>query len=255
MNKKYVIYTSLTAGYDALPQYEVLHPDFDYICFSNDFPAYEKIGHWTIKPIPIKSNSKIMLTRFPKLCPHNVLKEYQYSIWLDSNLIINSFRLYEVILNKIREGGIWYGIKHPVFDCIYDDATKCLLTAKAKYKEIKPQIEFLKSEQFPHHFGLFENNMIIRCHNNPIAIKIDELWWWVFNKYSHRDQLGLFYIFWKHNFAPQLIFNDGENTHNSELIKFKPHNPLKLRKRIQNKLIRWQNIILMTIDKYFINER
>ena len=250
MKKKYVIYTSLTGGYDTLPQYNKIHPEFDYICFTNDYEANSKIGQWVIKPIPILSSSNIILSRFSKLCPHKVLKEYEYSIWLDSNLKIISSQIYDIFLAKIKEGGTWYGIKHPLLDCIYEDAKKCLLTAKGKFKEIKPQVDFLIQQKYPKHFGLFENNMIIRSHNNPLIIKINEMWWDIFNRFSKRDQLSLYFVFWKMNFTPGLIFNDTENTHNSSLIEFSPHISPNIKQRIINKLTSWENILLMRYYKY-----
>ena len=248
MNKnKYVIYTSLTGGYDELPQYEALDDRFDYICFSNDYPEGSKVGQWTICQIPLKDGNNIELSRYAKLLPHRVLQQYEVSIWLDSNLIIRDTFLYEQLIKKIGEGYKWYGIKHPILDCIYDDARKCLLTAKARYKDVKPQIYFLKTEGYPHHFGLFENNFIVRRHNDHIIKKIDENWWQLFSTYSKRDQLSLFYLFWKHGFSPKLIFPNGESTHNSRFLKFIPHKQLSIKKKIKNKLIEYQNRLMLKI--------
>lgn len=220
---KYVIYTSLTGGYDALPQYEVIDSDFDYICFSNDYPDGSKQGIWTIKHIPIRHKNLTRLSRYVKLMPHTVLSDYQWSVWIDANIIILQSDVYEAFKNVINKESIWAGIKHPNFDCIYRDAKECLETGKCWYSQISPQIKFLQKQQYPIGYGLFENNIIIRKHNDETIRLIDDLWWKLYEKYSPRDQLSLFYIFWKNNFKPELIFNETINTHNSKHIRFVNH--------------------------------
>lgn len=110
---KIVIYTSLTGGYDNLPQYEVVDPNFDYICFTNDYPAESKVGQWEIRPIPVDLKDNQRLSRYSKLMPHTVLENYEWSVWLDANLVIVNQKFYTNIFDKIKEGGLWYGIKHP----------------------------------------------------------------------------------------------------------------------------------------------
>lgn len=244
---KYVIYTSLTGGYDNLTQYTSLHPNFDYICFSNDYPANTKIGQWLIKPIPYYNDHTTRLSRFVKLMPHTVLKDYEYSVWLDANLKITDASIYNIIIAKINEGGEWYGIQHPEFDCLYDDAKKCITSGKAKYSEIAPQIKYIKSQNYPKHVGLFENNFIIRKHNSSNIIAIDEMWWDLYQRFSPRDQLSLFFVFWKLNFTPQLILQSEQNTHNIDSILFIRHKPIGFLKRIKRKLIQLRNRFFLYI--------
>lgn len=247
--KKAVIYTSLTGGYDNLPQYDILDSFFDYICFTNDYPDGEKVGQWEVRSIPIEINDKTRLSRYVKLMPHKVFPDYEYSIWFDANLEITDKKIYEIIKTHISAQKKWCGIKHPTLDCIYQDAKECLKLAKVTYREIVSQVKFLRDEKFPEHFGLFENNVIIRNHNDNSVRNIDEQWWNLYMRFSRRDQMSLFYIFWKNSFEPNLIFKQKENTHNCSGIRFVAHNQRCIRKKIMRKLKSWFYQILLTFSK------
>ncbi len=95
--KKAVIYTSLTGGYDNLPQYEVLDDYFDYICFTNDYPEGSRVGQWKIRSIPVQLADNTRLSRYVKLMPHAVFPDYEYSVWLDANLAITDSSIYDIL--------------------------------------------------------------------------------------------------------------------------------------------------------------
>lgn len=241
---KYVIYTSLTGGYDALPQYEVIDSDFDYICFSNDYPDGSKQGIWTIKHIPLNEKDNILSSRYPKLLPHRLLKDYDYSLWLDSNLIISSSKFYDIIRSRIDEGGLWYGIKHPLRDCIYEEAQVCVHGARANFLAARKQVKFLRAQGYPAHNGMFENNLILRKHNETIITYIDDYWWKIFTSYTRRDQLSLFFVFWKYKYSPKLFFLDDTTTRNSGYISYRKHGSKSLYESIKLRSRLWINRIL-----------
>ena len=236
-----VIYTCLTGGYDKLPQYDVIDSEFDYICFSNEFPENSRQGIWVIRPIPFENDDNIRTSRYVKLLPHHVLKNYKYSLWLDSNLIITDSSIYELIKSRIKEGGMWYGIKHPDRDCIYDEAITCFCEARTELKETKRQMDFLRMENYPKHYGLFENNLILRKHNDEAVKGIDECWWKLFQKYTKRDQLSLFYVFWEKSFSPKLFVDEGITTRNIGGIIHNPHSKRAFTQRVHSYLKRKYN--------------
>lgn len=244
---KYVIYTSLTGGYDALPIYDVIDSRFDYICFSNDYHDGSIIGHWKIRNIPNIAKDNVTLSRYPKLQPHKLLKEYEYSLWMDSNIIIKKNTIYDIVIERITEGNSWYGLPHPLRDCIYEDAKACLVGGIAKYKDICKVIKFLKEENYPANYGLFENNVILRQHNLHKIVEIDDYWWKFFISYIKRDQLSLFYIFWKFNFVPCILQN--KSSREDVALEYHLHKR-SYKLRIKRKL----NKIINYILKYKINK-
>lgn len=250
MNNK-VIYTCLTNNYDELLQYPALSSEYDYICFSNDYEPGTKVGHWEIWPIPFDCVSKARLSRYVKLLPHKVLKKYDWSVWLDANIAIKDQSVYEAFDKCIQDKISWAGVRHPKFNCIYDDAKECLRIGRARYSEIKEHIMFLRKNQYPRKFGLFENNVILRSHNKDIIITIDEQWWDLYSKYSPRDQHSLFYIFWKNNFYPSMIFPETVNARNSPSIKCVGHTPLNLKDNFKLRFREVKYRIMLRFIKLF----
>lgn len=235
MNNK-VIYTSLTNHYDKLPQYDIIDPSFDYICFTNDYPEGTKIGQWLILPIPFEHKNPIHMSRYAKILPHKVLTQYEWSVWLDANVIIKSSKIYDCINTCINRNQLWSGLQHPRFDCIYQDINECIRNGRIKYYEGRRQLNLLEQAGYPRHNGLFENNVIIRKHNESSIIDISTLWWEYFVNYVPRDQFSLFFVFWKYNFRPSLILEPHQNTRNMESIKWIFHNKKSIYKRIIRKL-------------------
>ena len=184
-NKK-VVFTSITGEYDTLIQPPIIDDSFDYICFVKKGQRHsEKEGVWRIEEIPFECENDRQLSRYPKLLPHIVLPQYDYSLWIDGNVSINDAQLYEIINQKIEEGVLYSGVNHWERDCAYDEAAEIAFWAKDKFWSLFKAIMFLKKEHFPRHYGLYENNVIFRKHNDTTIVEFDKLWW----HYAKRDQL------------------------------------------------------------------
>ena len=243
MNKK-VIYTCVTGGYDNLSQPQCIFDGFDYICFSDDFKE-KKVGVWEIRPIPFECKDKTRHSRFVKLNPHLVLPEYDYSLWMDSNLCILTDELCHTINSFIERNVLMASVVHPEFDCIYDDAEKCIIGGRDTYWAIRRQVKFLQSQHYPCHNGLYENNLIFRKHNDALIRKISEEWWTLYMQYSKRDQLSLCYVLWKNGFTPDFLLPKGFSTRNSKCIGYTRHSKRKFSVRVKNKLKRMFNQVIL----------
>lgn len=230
---KKVIYTSLTGKYDQLTQPKCVFGGFDYICFSNDFTE-KKIGIWEIRPIPFECEDRTRLSRFVKLNPHIALPDYEYSLWMDSNLCILTDELLHIINSLIERNVMMASVLHPKLDCIYDDAIQCILGGRDGYFAIRRQVKFLHAQNYPSHNGLYENNLILRKHNEEVIRKISDDWWKLYTLYSKRDQLSLCYVLWKYGFSPDLLFPKGKSTRNSTCINYVGHNKRKPVSRLRS---------------------
>ncbi|MDE6285032.1 MAG: DUF616 domain-containing protein, partial [Bacilli bacterium] len=91
----------------------------------------------------------------------------------------------------------------------------------------------------------------IRQHNNPNIIKIDCIWWNIYQQFSNRDQLSLFYVFWKLKFVPELIFSPTLNSHNLKGITFKVHKQLTLKNRVKRRFQCYYNRLKLVFSKEF----
>lgn len=189
--EKTIIYTCITGGYDVLQQPAVTAEDFEFICFvPKGSKKSEKEGVWKIEELPLEMKSAHILSRYPKLNPHEVLPSTaQYSLWMDGNIRIKDSSLFD-ICRTLRERKVQYaGIKHPFSDCAYEEARKCLKDRRDSLCSLAKTVKFLKRSGLPAHAGLMENCIIFRSHNDPAVMEFDCRWWDCLQKYSRRDQL------------------------------------------------------------------
>lgn len=221
MNSK-VIYTSIVGGYDPLCQPVVVDESFDYICFTNDVPP-GRDGVWEIRPIPVAGEDNVRLCRKTKLLPHTVLSDYEWSVWVDANIIITSADFYTAINRAIESGDTVSQLPHIQRDCIYEEALHCCKVGKAGLCETKRQLNHLKEEGFPRHFGLFENNILVRKHNDKAVVAASEMWWSEVCNYTTRDQFSLMYVLWKCGLKPGFIFDGRTNARNASCLDYKLH--------------------------------
>lgn len=222
-----VIYTCIVGQYDDLLQPLIIDQEFDFICFSNDIP-YRNVGVWEIRKIPYASSDFTRLSRYVKLMPHTVLKDYRYSIWIDANIQIVKHEFYTRINELIKDNILIAQVPHcqPFCDCIYEDMKMCLIKNKVFIFNVLRQYKHLRNENFPHHYGLYENNLIIRKHNDNKVKQLSIEWWNEYCRYSKRDQFSLVYIYWKYGFKPHLIWGNNKCARNIDCLKYYVHKNL-----------------------------
>ena len=199
-NKK-AIYTCITNRYDNLFVHTYINNDWDYICFTDDkYLIDAKVyGNWIIKPLYNSNMDNTRISRWHKLHPHVVLKEYDYSLWIDSNIDIKTSYIFECV-DKAISNNIDISIPpHFERDCIYDEANTVIQLKIDDKNIVNKQMKLYREEGFPEHYGLNETNIMYRNHNSDKIISIMEEWWQFIENYSKRDQLSLSYILWKNN--------------------------------------------------------
>ena len=221
MNKK-VIYTSITGGYDNLLQPLAVDPSFDYICFCDDF-VEDCIGVWQIRPLAFSEKGPVVRSRWPKILPHKALSEYEYSLWIDANVQILDGSVYSVIDELIQKDVVLGNVPHPKRDCVYDELFYCYWWYKVRFVDVLRIHKSLKKKAFPRHYGLYENNLILRKHNDPGIVGLDEAWWVEFLKNPQRDQLTYMPTLRQRGINPVLIFGEGKHTRNMDSFQCPPH--------------------------------
>ena len=231
--KSLAIYTVLVGGYDAISNPIVIEPNVDYICFVDRMHIDNMVSDvWRFEVVdePIKDNGR--LSRYPKILPHKtILSNYDYSLYIDANVIINSEFIYSRIDELITTGIKVSMIKHPFRDCVYQEGYVCIAGLKGGWVDILRQLFFLKRKGIPKHSGLFEAGVIFRVHNDPEVIAMDEMWWNNFMRFSKRDQLSLVYAKDKNKINIEPFLSDGYSirNHNSfKVIKHLPQKPTKV---------------------------
>lgn len=197
-NMSKAIYTVITGGYDILRTPIVLSPGFDYICFTDD-PQLQCEG-WTMRVVE-PTEDKCRQQRAIKIMPHKYLPEYDMTVYIDG-----SHQLTADVNVLIQEhfSGNWLLKIHPTRKCIYTEGQKCVQIGKDTKERVNHQLtEYLK-QGMPAEYGLFETGIMIR-DNNPQVNEICEAWYAEVAAHSHRDQISLPYVLWKHGYQPQTI--------------------------------------------------
>ena len=217
---KKVIYTVLTGDYDLLAQPEVTDPSYDYICFTD---RDGQDGVWQLRRIPLESPDPVIRSRYPKLQPHSVLQDYDYSVFMDANLCITGREFYDKVEAAIGAGDLFAGLEHPLRDCVFDELRYCFLKGKIGPGAAFKRLRYLKSIGQPRHAGLLENNVLLRAHNSRIIIDLDNTWWDLFLQCPTRDQLSLPPALFLRGIVPSLLLGKGLNARNVPYIRYSMH--------------------------------
>lgn len=220
--KKIAIYTAVTGQYDQLEDPKVIDSRCDYICFTNNPPALAN-SVWQFRQIPNVSTNQVLLSRYPKMHPHLLLSDYDYSVYMDANIQIIGKDFYTRIFDKIEKGVILSGIKHPFRDCPYDEGYVVFTYNLDKISNILRTLLFLKKQGFPQHYGMFEANVILRNNQSEKIKKQCEEWWDLINRFSRRDQLTYPYTLWKNSIPFDYIIPEGQSARNYKAFAFTSH--------------------------------
>jgi hypothetical protein len=199
--KKIVAYTAIVDNYNPLQNPLYIDPQIDYVCFT-DQPKWCSLVNntvWKCRPFPRMDLDATRMNRYVKILPHLFFPEYEYSIYVDGSIRITGD--VRELLNQYGHPNM-LSFKHPRRSCIYEEGKVCIEMRKEDPDTITRQLEAYRSEGFPERFGLTENNVLIRQHNNPIIIKLMEDWWREVITKSRRDQLSFPYVAWRNGFWP-----------------------------------------------------
>ncbi|PTN02884.1 uncharacterized protein DUF616 [Mangrovibacterium marinum] len=240
---KKVIYTCLTGNYDALQNPKYIMEGWDYICFTDTPDKHTSNNIWQYRQIPSKVKDNLRRSRYVKLKPHEVLQEYNISVYIDSNITILDNKLEERIDQLLKLNSKISIAKHPERNCIYKEGEVCIRERLDRKRTITKQLRYLNEQKFPKHFGLYENNIIFRQHNDPQIVTLGNEWWNLYLNYSKRDQLSLAYLLWQNGIECTPLFRGSFNVRESSSFQYTQHE--KRAGTITKRLIEF-------IKKYFI---
>ena len=183
--KRIAVYSCIIGRYDEIAEPIYREGKIDYLMFTDlDVPeesAWKKVD---VTQYPeYKELPPIQMNRIIKFLPEKFLPDYDYSIYIDGNIEPVAGFL-DIIAGM---GGYGLGVHyHNARDCIYDEKIAIEHYKKADMKLVSAQLESYENEGFPHHYGLFENSVLIRDHHNQQVSELMSLWWNEYLKYpSH----------------------------------------------------------------------
>jgi cellulose synthase/poly-beta-1,6-N-acetylglucosamine synthase-like glycosyltransferase len=187
--------TAIIGEYDNLIIPEAIENDWDYIVFTDNIIKGEHI--FDVRKPDFKHNDPVRIARYIKTHPHTLLSEYDYIIWVDSNILVKGNHL-KAQLELCVEKNIPLMLNpHPEHSCVYDECDKCVSLKKDDLEIMVTQINKYKAENLPLNIGHFETNIIISNIADQKVRDFYKIWWHEIVKGSRRDQLSVSYSLWK----------------------------------------------------------
>lgn len=222
---KIVIYTAIFGGKDNLLEPTVIPPGCDFVCFS-DRNLTSKT--WQMRVVEPPHADPMRAAKIYKILPHTFFPEYEYSIWVDANVLVRGdvVQLIERYLTKANIAFFDHdNLKADRCSSVYVEGEFLIMRAeKGKAKDdpelIRAQMNQYKKDGFPDTNGLIVGTEIVRRHTAPDVKKTMEDWWKEIETYSRRDQLSFNYVAWKNNL--HFIYMDGDAWNNEYFFR-KPH--------------------------------
>lgn len=201
--EKLVVYTVMFGNYDTIKEPIVVPDNVDFFLITDHYKldinsAWNILDTSRFKGHTDKLDAG-MKNRWYKTHPHLLFPEYKYSLYVDSSIKIVTDVTEHI--NKIGEKGIAIH-KHPQWDCVYDELEVVKIYKKDNKQNLAKIERLYKDIKFPKHYGLLENTIIARRHNEKNVICVMEDWWKYIESYSKRDQLSL----------PVALYDNGVNT-------------------------------------------
>lgn len=201
---KTAVYMALFGKYDTILEPVVISDNCDYYIFTdqkvNDDSIWKKIQLTEEQKHKIEKMTGVEKNRFFKMLGYQYFKEYEYSIYIDTNMEIYYDLSKLDVYADIDSGIAMYN--HPARGCIYNEAQVCVISGKASKKDVKKQTKKYKELGMPADYGMCECNVIVRQTANPKCKLIMNEWWTEFGASCvKRDQIVFPYVLWKNNIA------------------------------------------------------
>jgi hypothetical protein len=239
MQNKKVIYTAIFGGKDILHESLFLPKGFDFVCFTDNKDL--RSTHWNIRVVSPFLKDPVRNARYYKIMAHQVLPEYEQSVWIDGNMIVKgnvdvwvkkylSFSHFATFDHSKQKRRIfkffWIQDKALARDCIYDELQQLVTrTEKGMYMDdietMKKQVAKYQEEGYPKHNGLAVTMIMLRNHHDKKVIELMEAWWREIEHGSRRDQLSLNYVAWKQNYP--ITYISGDPRYNPFFLKTRHH--------------------------------
>ncbi|MCQ2168260.1 MAG: DUF616 domain-containing protein [Bacteroidales bacterium] len=218
------IYTCIIGGYDILRQPASVQEGFDFICFVGKGETHPDMdGVWQIRELPFSFGDAALDSRYPKMHPHELLPEYECSVWVDGNIEICDSTLFRAAVIKQSAGVKFSGVSHPSRDCVYEEARKCRDMKYFSYLQLARIWAFLAMHRFPRHYGMYEANLMFRRHNDPDIIRFDEMWWQKVLHFCRRDQMTQMWCLRECGIRRDYLLPQGQSTRNNPGFRYNLH--------------------------------
>lgn len=180
-----VIFTAIFGFYDLPKKPQVITPAWRYVMYTDQNFVSEI---WEIRKVSLINGDPILTARYYKIMFHEHIED-EFSIWIDGSFTINCN------LDRFMAGNFkspMTVMKHPLRDCIYEEANVCVKQRRGDRNSIERQEYSYSCAGIKKRAGLIQSGILIR-ELNDWTIQFCELWWEQIRTFSTRDQIGFAY--------------------------------------------------------------
>jgi hypothetical protein len=239
------VITAIFGNYDTVKEHPIrLSEKVDWYCFTDNKNLKSNFWNVIYTPYHIQNDDgslngninsfdsitdqkvkNMMAAKYYKAKTHeiDILKGYDYFIWVDGSIFLRDSFLEEVF--KLFDRG--YGLisfKHSKRTTLEDEIEESRLLKKYTSQPLEDQYKRYKNEGYNNDVELFENTIMIRKNTRENA-KLFNLWWVENVTMSYQDQLSYPYCLWKLNMYPDYVIK--ENVFNNEKFSYVNYDLLK----------------------------
>lgn len=207
MRNEKVIYTVLVGDYEELIEPDVVTPGWDYICFTDSDRHRSNV--WQMRQISIEE-SIVLTTRKPKILFHQHMDPcHNVCVYIDGNIRIGC-DLNEFIKFALPDNCDMATLKHPGWNCTYQEADAIIRAQKAPEEDVQRQIAGYIQEGLPQNFGMIAAYLLVYRNHNVNLQRHCEHWYAELADPTkiNRDQISFNYLVWKHGlieYNPMII--------------------------------------------------
>ena len=222
--ERIAVYTCVFGNYDAVRE-PFCHPNnIDYYIITDQPVSADSA--W--KPIDLSpylgllaQKTNVEKNRWFKMHPHEIFPDYNYSIYIDGNVVpVTDFT---ELVNRMGEPGIamfW----HSYNNCVYQEAYYNRYSVKKiSNEELEKHIAYLRQQKMPEDFGMTTCNVIVRDHRSELCRKLMDDWWHEFITHCRRDMISFPYVVWKNGLNMCDIATLGYDVWNSDSLIVNEH--------------------------------
>lgn len=202
-----IIYTSITNGYDTIPESNYYDPDVKYVCFTDgtvDVPA-----PWEVREIPVEIDCPRRRSAYAKINPHKLFPLGSKTVWLDG-CYVHTKEWIENCRDILKDTPMTHML-HPHRFTYHNEIMEGF---GANFNSKEQMLELTKA--------LHEVNYDFKRYCSPVLTCIwrqisedmfdfHDLWWKYSNIGSNRDQVSF-------DCAKQLTGDEWSTIHNWESI-------------------------------------
>ena len=194
---KGAVYTVITGGKDNLVNPEIVNENWDYYCFTDSHEL--KSDFWKIMYIDDDMGlDQIRLQRYYKIFMYKVLKDYDYSIYIDGkNQIVGDLDEY---IRFYAMNSSMLCFPHPLRKNMEEEITEVGKLNKADPDFLREQYQHYLSLGYDESVPIIESCCLVRDHHDPVLQAVMNGWFKEICEWSYRDQISLGYVCWKNNY-------------------------------------------------------